>query len=65
MEPANCGVGVREELAKANVPFLFLASFGASLVNAASGSRFWGRFCDTQNWLHFPIQKYQVMQYVA
>ena len=37
MESTNCGAKVREELAKANVQFLFLASFGASLVNAASG----------------------------
>ena len=65
MESANCGIKVREELAKANVQFLFLASFGASLINAASGLRSWGRFCDTQNWPHFPIQKYQVIQYVA
>ena len=65
MESANCGVKVREELAKANVQFLFLASFGASLINAASGLRSWGRFCDTQNWSHFPIQEYRIIQYVA
>ena len=65
MESANGGVKVREELAKVNVQFLFLSSFGASLINAASGLRSWGRFCDTQNWPHFPIQTYQVIQYVA
>ena len=65
MESANCGVKVREELAKANVQFLLLASFGASLINAASGLRSWGRFCDTQNWSHFPIQEYRIIQYVA
>ena len=42
MESANCGAKVREELAKANIQFLFLASFGASLINAASGLRSWG-----------------------
>ena len=65
MESANGGVRVREELAKANVQFLFLSSFGASLINAASRLRSWGRFCDTQNWPHFPIQIYQIIQYVA
>ena len=56
MEAAHCGVKVREELAKANVQFLFLASFGASLINAASGLRSWGRLFDTQNWPHFPFK---------
>ena len=65
MESANCGAKVKEELAKANVQFLFLASFGASLINAASGLRSWGRFCDTHNWSHFPVQEYQIIQYVA
>ena len=63
MESANGGVRVREELAKAKVQFLFLSSFGASLINAASGLRSWGRFCDTQNWPHFPIQIYQIILY--
>ena len=43
----------------------FLARFGASLINAASGLGSWGRFCDTQKLSHFPIQKYRVIQYVA
>ena len=47
------------------IQFLFLSSFGASLINAASGLRFWGRFCDTQNWPHFPIRIHQIIQYVA
>ena len=49
MESAICGAKVREELAKANVRFLFLAGFSASLNNAASGLRSWRRFCDTHN----------------
>ena len=65
MESVKCGTKVREELAKANVQFLFLASFGASLSNAASGLRSWGRFCDTHNWSHFPIQENQIIQYTA
>ena len=36
-----------------------------SPINAASGLRPWIRLRDTQNWPHFPIQKYQVIQYVA